>query len=150
MKGRPYPTVADNSYLNFPFTSIGKKGRIKKVIIFTLIAEDLYNLALCDIDPITGEPDDMVVCDNGDIDKVFDTVAATVVKFCNKFRNARVIIRGNTDVKKRLYRMRVSSGLAPISRRFDVYGFREGDGWTSYQSGGKYELIMIQRVKSRR
>ena len=65
----------------FEFTSIGKNGRIPKIVQYTPTNyKDLYNLGFGDKNEI-GEIDDTVISNNGDSEKVLATVVASLYAF---------------------------------------------------------------------
>nr|WP_051350266.1 hypothetical protein [Dyadobacter alkalitolerans] len=53
----------------FSFISLGKRGRIKKIVQFRLIENNVYNLGFGDYSEEFGTLDDQVVTDNGDMEK---------------------------------------------------------------------------------
>jgi hypothetical protein len=120
-----YPTyegtvVEDLS--SFDFTSIGRKGRIKKRILFTSIDKaDVYNLALGDVTD-SDLLNDKVVTDNGDRDKVLATVAKAVALYTERYPERWVYFRGGTDARTRLYRMAIATHIVQLSERFVIYG----------------------------
>lgn len=67
MKLDRYELKSDDPLTTFEFLSEGPKGKIEKIIQFSLIYEtNLYNLAFGDKNPLTGEIYDKIVTDNGD------------------------------------------------------------------------------------
>ncbi len=67
-----YQYRTNESYLDYEFISEGPKGRIKKVVRFLQISDDVYNLGFGDLDEVTGEISDTVITDNKDSLKVLD------------------------------------------------------------------------------
>ena len=89
MKLDRYELKSDDRLTTFEFLSEGRKGKIEKIIQFSLVLEDnLYNLAFGDKNLLTGEIDDKIVTDNGDSEKVLATVVAAIYSFCNHFPDA--------------------------------------------------------------
>lgn len=89
MKLDRYELKSDDPLTTFEFLSEGPKGKIEKIIQFSLVLEDnLYNLAFGDKNQVTGQIDDKVVTDNGDSEKVLATVVAAVDAFCDRFPDA--------------------------------------------------------------
>ena len=83
MKLDRYELKSDEQLTTFEFLSEGPKGKIEKIIQFSLVNQNnLYNLAFGDRNPLTGEIDDRMVTDNGDNEKVLATVVAAVYAFC--------------------------------------------------------------------
>lgn len=58
-----------DNFLDYEFISIGPNGAIKKVIRFTQLDKEAYNLAFGDLDFETGEIDDLSVTNNNDSTK---------------------------------------------------------------------------------
>ena len=72
---------ADPTLTVYEFTSEGPRGRIAKLVMFTETNQaGLYNLALGDKDPLTGELDDTSISNNGDSEQVLATVAGCVYR----------------------------------------------------------------------
>ena len=89
MKLDRYELKSDEQLTTFEFLSEGPKGKIEKIIQFSLVNQDnLYNLAFGDRNRLTGEIDDRIVTDNGDSEKVLATVVAAVYAFCDRFPHA--------------------------------------------------------------
>ena len=107
MNLKRYELRSDEEFTTFGFLSEGPKGKIEKIISFSLVNQNgLYNLAFGDVNPISGTIDDRIVTDNGDSEKVLATVVAAVYAFCDKFPEAWVYATGSTAARTRLYRMR--------------------------------------------
>ncbi|MBD0288706.1 MAG: hypothetical protein ICV79_25280, partial [Flavisolibacter sp.] len=71
MKIDKYDLKASSDQTAFEFVSEGRKGAIRKLILFQQTTKpNLYNLAFGDKDPVAGEVNDMAVSNNGDTDKV--------------------------------------------------------------------------------
>ena len=80
-----YELVTESDVMNFQFTSIGPKGHIPKLVMYSKTpTKGIYNLGFGDRDPLTGKIDDTVVTDNKDSQKVLATVASTVYQFVKK------------------------------------------------------------------
>jgi len=61
----------------FEFDSIGPKGRIRKIVIYTRYEfGNYFSPGFGDKNPDTGEFDDLVVTNNGDSAKILATVAS--------------------------------------------------------------------------
>ena len=75
MKLDRYELKSDEHLTTFYFLSEGPKGKIEKIIQFSVVNQDnLFNLAFGDKNLETGEIDDKIVTDNGDSEKVLATV----------------------------------------------------------------------------
>lgn len=97
-----YQLEADRKLLIFEFTSIGPKGRVKKIVQYSETnLKEFFNLGFGDKDDKTGEINDAVITNNGDSQKVLATVASTVYAFTDKYPNAWIYIQGSTEVRTR-------------------------------------------------
>ena len=106
----------------FEFTSVGPKGEIPKLVIYSeLNIKGLYNLGFGDKNSQTGRIDDLAITDNKDSQKVLATVASTVYTFMNKYPDAMITARGSTKARTRLYQMGISNSLEEISNDFTVW-----------------------------
>ncbi len=127
------------------FESIGPKGVIEKAVVFTEAnLHNLFNLGLGDVSKETGRIDDSVVSDNGDMPKVLATVAAIVMDFTEKNREAIVVAVGNTPSRTRLYRMGITSHYELLMADFIVFGFGDG-AWEEFTKGKAYEAFYVKR-----
>ena len=145
MKLDRYELKSDDQLTTFNFLSEGSKGKIEKVVQFTLIYEDnLYNLAFGDRDYLTGEIDDKIVTDNGDSEKVLASVVAAIYAFCEKIPNALIYATGSTAARTRLYRMGINKYYDLVVDDFKVFGQAEGE-WENYIKGKNYEAFVVQR-----
>ena len=141
-----YSYFAANDFKDYEFYSIGPKGRIKKVVLFTrVVAEStFYNLAFGDIDPATGLLDDTVVTDNNDRDLVLATVANTINDFCDRHGNYFIYAEGSTAARTRLYQISIAVLWEEIRLNFDIYGFKDG-AWHKFQKNVNYEAFFVKR-----
>ena len=70
MKQERYELESAQSLTVFEFVSVGRKGKIHKIIQFSLTnLKDFYNLGFGDKDEQTGEIDDLSISNNGDTKK---------------------------------------------------------------------------------
>ena len=94
MRNERYELETESDAMVFEFTSVGLKGRIPKLVIYseTNVA-DVYNLGFGDKDMETGDIDDMVITDNKDSPKVLATVASTVYAFTYKKIDMKEMIK---------------------------------------------------------
>jgi hypothetical protein len=141
-----YSYFASNDFKEYEFYSIGPKGRIKKVVLFTKIVGEstFYNLAFGDIDPDTGLVDDMAVTNNNDRDQVLATVANTINDFSDRYGNHFIYAEGSTLARTRLYQMSISALWEEISLNFEVYGFKDS-AWHKFQKNVNYEAFFVKR-----
>lgn len=128
----------------YEFCSEGPNGRIRKVVQFQQIAADegVYNLGFGDIDPSSGEIDDLSVSNNQDTKKVLATVAKTVVVFIEQHPKAIVMAKGSTPARTRLYQMGIAQFWDEIHDLFEVKGFIDNE-WHSFEKGKNFEAFFI-------
>ncbi len=104
MRYPKYEYSTEDQLIVYEFTSIGLKGKIKKLIEYTpTTIEGVYNLAFGDYDPATDRIDDNSITNNGDSLKVLATVASTVYAFTGKYPDTWVHATGSTAVRTLLY-----------------------------------------------
>jgi hypothetical protein len=148
MKLDRYELKADDQFTTFDFLSEGPKGKIEKIIQFSLVNQNnLYNLAFGDRDYLTGEIDDKIVTDNGDIEKILATVVAAVYAFCDKVPEAWIYATGSTAARTRLYRMGITKYYDIVESDFEIFGQTQSE-WERFEKGKDYEAFVVQRKKS--
>lgn len=147
MKLDRYELKSDDQFTTFDFLSEGPKGKIEKVIQFTLIyQENLYNLAFGDRNYLTGQIDDKVITDNGDSEKVLASVVAAIYSFCEKTPDALIYATGSTAARTRLYRMGINKYYDIVKEDFMIFGQAKSE-WEQYKKGKNYEAFVVQRKK---
>lgn len=148
MQLEQYEVDVSGEHTVYEFISVGKRGRIEKIVAYTPIGENSswYNLGFGDVEAATGAWTDEVISDNGDSRKVLATVAATVVDFLNWHSEATVYAQGNADVKNHLYRRGIEGIINEISQYYKVEGFTETDGWEPFERNRPYEAFLIRRI----
>lgn len=135
MKYDKYQLESDRKLLLFEFTSVGSKGRIKKLVQYTETnLKDFFNLGFGDKDEKTGEINDAVITNNGDSQKVLATVASTVYAFTDKHPDAWIYVQGSNIVRTRLYRIGITNNLKEIKKTFLYSDLRTING-TSFAMG---------------
>jgi hypothetical protein len=145
MKMDKYEYYADDLFLNFRFDSIGPRGTIKKIVVFTHMTSSLYSLGFGDLSKL-GEFDDKIVSDNGDSFKILVTVATILNDFTEKYRNVAVHIEGSTESRTRLYQININRHWNIIEPEYIVLGLHK-KRWHSFQKGKNYSAFMIYRNK---
>jgi hypothetical protein len=144
-----YQVVADPTFHSYQFISVGPKGKIVKVIQFSKIEDDplVYNLALMDVDPLSGMLQDKVISDNKDRDKILATVGHAVLDFCSRQLGAIILAEGNTLAKRRLYQMQISLHLSEIKHYFDVYGLIDGGNRIEFfEKNRQYKALLVKPI----
>ena len=143
MSNERYELELESDAIIFEFTSIGPKGRIPKLVMYSKTSNtDVYNLAFGDKNIDTGGIDDLSVTDNKDSQKVLATVAFTVFTFVSKYPNAWINATGSTKARTRLYQMGISNNLEDILANFVVFGKQEGK-WYQFEKNTEYEAFLI-------
>ena len=124
--------------------SEGPKRKIKKVVRFTAIINDAYNIGFGDLNEETGEISDTIVSNNNDSRKVLATVAAIVHDFTQLYPEAWVIAKGSTQSRTRLYRIGITNYLPEINREFELYVLKD-NRWQSFERRKGYEAFLVKR-----
>jgi len=128
----------------FRFVSDGPNGKITKIVIYQSMNEpDLYNLALGDLDPITGEIDFDITTNNGDRDMILATISETVYSFLFNKSHCSIHFKGSDPVRTRLYQMAISSYFEELSVDFEILGKLKYD-LLRFRKGVNYEAFVIQ------
>ena len=141
----PHYTYKINAnFLDYEFSSVGPKGHIKKVVRFTQISNNVFNLAFGDLDGGTGEISDTIVTNNNDSRKVLATVAATVHDFTLQYPDAWIIAKGSSHARTRLYRMGITNHWNEISMEFEVFGLKTS-AWELFEMRRDYEAFLVRR-----
>jgi hypothetical protein len=145
MKYEVYTEIEVTDDFNvFDFISTGKNGDILKRVAFSKTEEeDVYNLALGDVDE-DNEIDDYIVTDNGDRNKVLATVAAIVEAYTKRFPERWIIFRGSTEERTRLYRMAVGLHLDELSVLYEIWAYRDEE-MIPFAKNLKINAFLIKR-----
>jgi len=147
MKLDRYELKSDDQFTTFNFLSEGPKGKIEKVLQFTLIYQvNFYNLAFGDRNYLTGQIDDRIVTDNADSEKVLASEVASIYSFCDKVPDALVYVTGSTAARTRLYRMGINKYYEIVEEDFIIFGQAESE-WEEYIKGNNDEVFIVQRKK---
>jgi hypothetical protein len=145
MKLDRYEFKSGDEFLTYEFLSEGPKGKIEKLMQFTLVNQNsLYNLAFGDKNSETGEIDDMIITDNGDSEKVLATVVASIYAFCDKFPKAWIYATGSTAARTRLYRMGINKYFNLVQEDFEIFGLTKSE-WERFIEGNDYKAFVIQK-----
>ena len=129
----------------YEFTSVGTKGSIQKMIDFQYTnLKDFYNLAFGDKDPITGEIDDKVVSNNGDMEKVLATIVAAVYSFTDRFPEAWIYAEGSTPARTRLYQINIVKHFDELKRNFQLLCLLNGE-WEEFRPNINYDAFVVRR-----
>ncbi|EHO15320.1 hypothetical protein HX057_10015 [Myroides odoratimimus] len=123
-----YSLTAFNRNYSYEFTSISDTQVIEKIINFTLldIEDELYNLSFGDKnkDLVNSNAiDDKVVSNNGDMVKILATLFQAILLFTQDKEVYKIVFRGSTPSRTRLYRIAISNNYEELSKYFNIYGF---------------------------
>jgi hypothetical protein len=123
MKHDFYHFESSEDYLRFEFESVSLDRRIRKAVEFTQIPNnnEIWNLGFGDIQE-DGTIDDLVVSNNGDMDKILATVIQTIIYFFTHRPKETVLFLGSTQSRTRLYKIVISKNINSISELFVVRG----------------------------
>jgi hypothetical protein len=146
MKLDRYEFKSGDKFLTYEFLSEGPKGKIQKLIQFSLVNQNtlFFNLAFGDKSLETGEINDMIITDNHDSEKVLATVVAAVYAFCDKFPQAWIYATGSTEARTRLYKMGINKYFDIVKEDFEIFGLTENE-WERFIKGKNYQAFVVQR-----
>ena len=148
MKLDRYELKSDDPLSTYEFLSEGPKGKIPKIVQFTLVNQiGLYNLGFGDKDPFTGSLMDDINSGNGDTEKVLATVVSAVYAFCDRVPDAWIYATGSTLSRTRLYRMGINKFYDLVDEDFEIFGQTEGE-WEGYAKGYDYQAFVVKRKKT--
>ncbi|TWW01526.1 DUF6934 family protein [Chitinophaga pinensis] len=133
----------------FEFYSEGPNGKIKKVVSYQQLQDDIYgmqrfNLCFGDWDEGSRCPNDASVTNNGDVLKVLATVAGTVITFTDKYPGCLIQAEGSTSSRTRLYQMKMKNYWEEIKGFFNVKGYFQGS-WEVFRLDRNYEAFVVSR-----
>jgi hypothetical protein len=144
-----YEYTKSKIFGQFYFYSDGPKGRIQKIVRYRHFGRfngfHYFNVGFGDIDPKSGKVNDLIVTDNKDREKVLATIAATAMEFTHTTRKCRLIVRGSTPARTRLYQMKIAAYHPEISILFDIQGY-SGAQWERFKTGKNYLSFQFERI----
>lgn len=126
------------------FQSLGLKGKIVKVVKFSLIAPDRYNLGLADFEK--GKLQDEVVSNNFDVRKVLSTVAEIIKHFTLENPQRTVVILATESRRAKIYNAVFNRREAEINQDFLIFGINEDDSEEPYDSRKSYKGFIVKRI----
>ena len=145
MKNPKYKLEVGSTGRVMEFTSEGPNGPVPKIILFQNTELDsVLNLAFGDKRSDSMEPDDLVVTNNGDVDKVLATVAWAISEFTLSNPSFSIFVKGSTDSRTRLYQMKMIKNVTEISTDFEIFGLHRGN-WIKFEAGKNFEAFLIRR-----
>ena len=141
-----YQLSAEKSLMVFEFVSVGRNGKIPKLIKFSEThIEGIFNLGFGDKDVKTGKIDDLKVSNNGDSEKVLATVVSAVYAFTDIYPEVWVYASGSTASRTRLYRMGINKYYEEVINDFEVYGLFNGQ-WITFDKETEFEAFLVRRL----
>jgi hypothetical protein len=146
----PYPIVYSSTDLQVnDFISDGVQA-LKKRVRFQLINEKnkMYNLSICTVLE-DGTEDCNTASRNGDMDKIFKTIAQIVLDYTTKYPNRKIYFEGSDTLRVRQYQLTVFSNHSDILPIFFIEGIvLNNDGTISiyeYIPGKNYKAFIFTR-----
>jgi hypothetical protein len=115
----PYFQLTDNLF--YGFFSEGVKGKILKVIIFTLEENGKWNLGFGDWE--NNDIDDKVMTNNQDVVRVIGTVAKITYEFFDNYPDAILIIEPVDEKRKKIYNIVFQRHYNTIKNDFHVVAY---------------------------
>lgn len=140
-----YPYTPSESFLDFIFESEGPKGKIKKVVRYSLQNANgvsYCNLGFGDLNLETGKFENLIISDNKDRSKILATAAATVLAFTEPFPDMMVYARGSTPVRTRLYQIGISTHWKQVKQHLVVFGYAKGK-WEPFKKAVNYDAFFV-------
>ena len=139
MKIEKYPLKAEDSFMVFEFVSEGPKGIVPKLIKFSETnLKGFYNLGFGDWNDKWLKIDDLAKSNNGDTNKIFATIATTIMEFNKYYPDAIIFAKGSTSARTRKYQTEINKYLSVIEPVFEVFGSIKEQKWAQFQPGINY------------
>jgi hypothetical protein len=133
-------------FLTYEFFSEGPKGRVTKRVDFQNFPElGVHNLSFGDVDSVTNELNDRIITDNRDSKKVMAAIITAVMIFCERYPQAPIYLKGNTEARNRLYRMTIARHLQKFESRVHILGQASNDEWIFFRRELDYKAFLIQK-----
>jgi methyltransferase-like protein len=140
----PYFPITDDLF--FGFRSEVVKGSILKIVIFTLVAKNKWNLGFGDWH--NNDINDEVMTNNQDVVKVIGTVAKITYDFFETYPNAVVIIEPVDEKRKKLYNIVFKRHFDVIQSNFKIFG-KKGRRKEIYSPNKIYDIFELS-LKSKK
>ena len=144
MNYEPYTLHVTEHDRCFSFQSIGRNGTVDKVIYFSPNGEDMFNLGLVDVDPITGKKSDKSVTNNGDLPEVMATVVTAMLLFLESYPDQAVQFKGSTELRSRLFENHIAQIYPHLMKDLTVLGL-QNNRWDYFEVGVQYESFMVSK-----
>lgn len=140
-----YDYIVDITRTKYDFFSKGPKGVIRKIIHFLNLGGKFFNLSFGDWNESLQKIDDRARTNNHDREKVFNTIAFAVLEFFERFPGARVIAKGSTAARTRLYQMAINSNWLEINAAVKIFG-QHNRTWELMERQKDYEKFMVSEI----
>ncbi|MEN9298921.1 MAG: hypothetical protein RLZZ429_1234 [Bacteroidota bacterium] len=140
-----YDYEANRNRTRFSFISSSHYRNIHKLVLFRKIGniqENYFSLEFGDWDPITNKLNVISISNNGDRDKVLNTVACTVLDFMHCYPNSIVFAKGSTLSRTRLYQIGINKNISVIQAYLNIYGFIDNQ-WEVFSSKRNYQAFYV-------
>lgn len=144
MNYEAYPFKLNEENTHFKFLSEGKRGLVEKVVAFSLIDDNIYNLALLDFDKVTQDYTDQSVTDNGDMPEVLATVMAIVRDYLDQYPERKIYLVGNTAARTRLYQIAINKVIDQI-HDLTILGYHNFE-WIVFEPNVSFEGFLIVKI----
>jgi hypothetical protein len=142
-----YELFSGENFTTFEFISIGINGEIEKIIQYSSASyKNIYNLGFGDKNILTGEIDDKVKSNNGDIEKVLATVVESLYVFTDKNPDALIYAIGSTKSRTRLYQIGITKYIEKAKDDFIIYGQIKNE-WFFFEKNINYDAFLVKRLK---
>ena len=144
MNHESYLLLATEQNTRFQFQSIGKRGIFEKVISFSPLSEIIFNLALLDYNPVTGEENDLSITDNGDLHQIMATVMKAILLFLDKHPEKVIYIKGNTESRTRLYQISINKVYPDLQHELLILG-QQNENWHDFKVNESFDSFLIAK-----
>jgi hypothetical protein len=129
----------------YTFASIGKKGIILKVVIFSEIKDNVYNLGFGDYNFKNDSIDDKVKSKNGDMEKILSTVISVMSDFFIKKPDCTIYLKGSNSLRTRLYQLAIMKYYEEFSIFYEILGTLE-EITEPFQKNKNYESFLVRKL----
>ena len=140
-----YSFDSANFHKLFTFRSVSEEKTIVKVVQFSHVKDNLYNLGLADYEK--GKLQFTELSNNQDMIRVLGTVAAIVRRFTEIYPGREVLIRGEKR-RMQLYNLIFQRRYKEIEQEFQIWGYGDEDEWESYAPQKSFEAFKIKRKQT--
>jgi hypothetical protein len=130
----------------YEFVSEGPRGRIPKIVVFfETLKPDIFDFYFGDKNEDTCSIDEkLLVSDNNDTQKIFNTLIYAAYIFTNKNKNASIIIRESDKLRTRLFQMICNKHLDFINYYCFFFGLYNNT-WVEFTRNTNYDAFLFER-----